>query len=338
MSHAEASPPDRLLALGANDELLRRYAALAAPSWALARVGVEHRGGWILEHADGTQLAQLSGKLRLAVQRREQQRPVVGDWVAFEPTPGDFALIHAALPRRSVVSRRAASGDSEQVLVANVDAVLVCVALGNVPTLRGLERYLSAIHEGGARPCVVLTKADRVDDTAPTLEAIRAHAPGVPVLAVSVLSGAGLEVLDAFASGGQTLVLVGASGVGKSTLVNRWLGAEALLTQGTRDADDKGRHTTTARHLFVLPSGAVVIDTPGMREFGVWEAPSGIELTFVELEAIASRCRFRDCAHGSEPGCALREAVARGEVDAARLEAWRGLKQQPATARRRPRR
>jgi ribosome biogenesis GTPase / thiamine phosphate phosphatase len=250
-----------------------------------------------------------------------------GDWVAVEPG-GNPRYVRTYLPRRTAFVRSTSSKRSEgQILAANVDYAIVAVSLAVELDLGRVERFLALAWESGAQPVVVLTKADLVPDAATLahlVEDVETTAPGVPVLSVSAMGGDGLDVLLAVVSGG-TAVLLGQSGAGKSTLANALLGEEVMDVQATRDADGKGRHTTTTRNLLVLPGGGVLIDTPGLRGVGLWDAESGVGQVFAEIESLAERCRFHDCAHESEPGCAVLAAVASGELGERRLDSYRKL-------------
>lgn len=250
-----------------------------------------------------------------------------GDWVAVEPA-GDPRYVRTYLPRRSAFVRSTSSKRSEgQILAANVDYAVVAVSLAVELDLGRVERFLALAWESGAQPVVVLTKADLVPD-ATTLsylvQDVETAAPGVPVLSVSSNLGEGLDVLAAVLSGG-TSVLLGQSGAGKSTLANALLGEDVMKVHATRDVDGKGRHTTTTRNLLALPGGGVLIDTPGLRGVGLWDAETGVSQVFSEIEALAAKCRFHDCAHTSEPGCAVLAALDTGELPERRLDSYRKL-------------
>ncbi|MFJ8358185.1 ribosome small subunit-dependent GTPase A [Streptomyces sp. NPDC093984] len=267
-----------------------------------------------------------------------------GDWVAVDPEGSDPRYVRTLLPRRTAFVRSTSSKRSEgQVLATNIDHVVICVSLAVELDLGRIERFLALamssssgealLHESadswesGAQPVVVLTKADVVPD-ATTLsyfvQDVETTAPGVPVLPVSAREGEGLDVLTAILSGG-TSVLLGQSGAGKSTLANALLGEDVMHVQATREVDEKGRHTTTTRNLLALPGGGVLIDTPGLRGVGLWDAESGVGQVFSEIEELAERCRFHDCAHAAEPGCAVLAAVEAGELPERRLESYRKL-------------
>lgn len=250
-----------------------------------------------------------------------------GDWVAVEPA-GNPQYVRTYLPRRTAFVRSTSSKRSEgQILAANVDHAIVAVSLAVEVDLGRIERFLALAWESGAQPLVVLTKADLVPDAvtlAHLVQDVETAAPGVPVLTVSALDGAGLDVLVAVVSGG-TSVLLGQSGAGKSTLANALLGEDVMEVQAARDVDGKGRHTTTTRNLLALPGGGVLIDTPGLRGVGLWDAGAGVGQVFSEIEALAEQCRFHDCEHDSEPGCAVRSALEAGELPERRLESYRKL-------------
>ncbi|MEU9331580.1 ribosome small subunit-dependent GTPase A [Streptomyces sp. NPDC048290] len=250
-----------------------------------------------------------------------------GDWVAVEPG-GNPRYVRTCLPRRTAFVRFTSSKRSEgQILAANVDHAVVAVSLAAELDLGRVERFLALAWESGAQPLVVLTKADLVPDAvtrAHLVQDVETSAPGVPVLPVSSVDGDGLDVLAAVTAGG-TSVLLGQSGAGKSTLANALLGEEVMDVQATRDVDGKGRHTTTTRNLLLLPGGGVLIDTPGLRGVGLWDAQTGVGQTFAEIEELARDCRFHDCAHESEPGCAVQAALDAGDLPPRRLDSYRKL-------------
>ncbi len=255
-----------------------------------------------------------------------------GDWAALDPgTAGREPRLVALLPRRTAIVRSSAARDSHgQVLAANVDTVVVAVSLA-VPLDAGrLERLLALAWESGARPVVVLTKTDQAADPAEAIAEAAAAAPGVEVVATSAVTGEGMDALAALLTG--TVVLLGASGAGKSTLGNALLGGGTLATGEVRDRDGKGRHTTVRRELLPLPGGGVLIDTPGLRGVGLHDAADGIEQVFAEIEELAGDCRFADCAHEAEPGCAVLAAIASGELPERRLTSYRKLLRENAWA------
>ncbi|GAA3061491.1 ribosome small subunit-dependent GTPase A [Streptomyces glomeratus] len=250
-----------------------------------------------------------------------------GDWVAVDPA-GNPRYARTCLPRRTAFVRSTSSKRSEgQILAANVDHAVIAVSLAAELDLARAERFLALAWESGAQPVVVLTKADLVPDPVTLsylVQDVEKSAPGVPVLPVSARLGEGLDSLRAVLSGG-TAVLLGQSGAGKSTLANALLGEDVMTVQATRDVDGKGRHTTTTRNLLLLPGGGVVIDTPGLRGVGLWDAGTGVGQVFSEIEELAAQCRFHDCAHGTEPGCAVRAALEAGELPERRLDSYRKL-------------
>jgi ribosome biogenesis GTPase len=314
------------------------FADLFAP-WAAGghrpgRVIAAHRGGDLVATAQGELLTQATGRLRHLAGPAVAGLPAVGDWVAVRG-----GRIHAVLPRRTAVTRRTpGSNAGEQVLAANVDLVVVVVAPGRDANPRRVERLLALAWESGGQPVVVLGRADLCPewgtDVAGELAGLAAVAPGVRVLALSCYTGEGVDEVAAMLAPGRTAVLLGSSGVGKSTLVNRLAGRDLLATGEVRD-DGKGRHTTTTRQLVVLAGGGLVIDTPGLRELGLWTNGAGTAAAFDDVEALAAGCRFDDCRHRTEPGCAVLEALEDGRLPAARFAAWEKLRRELAWAERR---
>jgi ribosome biogenesis GTPase len=326
-----------LTALGWHPRLDEAFAAHAAAGLVAGRVSLEHTHIYRVLTAEGERLARVSGRLRhRAVSRSEF--PAVGDWVALEiPAQGGDARIHAVLPRSSRFSRRAA-GDAteEQVVAANIDTVFLVGGLDRDFNIRRLERYLLVAWESGAAPVIVLNKADLVTspgELALRLDEARSLGPAVPVHAVSCRAPESLEALRGHLGFGRTGALLGSSGVGKSTIVNALIGQELLRTREVREADSRGRHTSTHRQLVVLPAGGVLIDTPGMRELQLWDA-GGLGGAFTDVAALAGSCRFRDCRHTGEPGCAVAAAVAAGTMPPARLESYRKLAAEQAHTER----
>ncbi|MCN9244314.1 ribosome small subunit-dependent GTPase A [Streptomyces sp. RY43-2] len=317
------SASSALAPYGWDDAWAEAFAPYDAEGLIAGRVVRVDRGRCDVVTADGVMYADTA-----FVTPHDPLRVVcTGDWVAVEPA-GNPRYVRAYLPRRTAFVRSASSKRSEgQILAANVDHAVVAVSLAAELDLARIERFLALAWESGAQPVVVLTKADLVPD-ATTLsylvQDVETTAPGVPVLPVSSQRGEGLDALAALVSGG-TSVLLGQSGAGKSTLANVLLGEDVMTVQATRDADGKGRHTTTTRNLLALPGGGVLIDTPGLRGVGLWDAETGVGQVFSEIRDLAEGCRFDDCAHDSEPGCAVRAAVEDGELPERRLESYRKL-------------
>jgi len=303
-------------ALGWTPERAAQLAALDRPELVGARVAGEHRGRLDLLTADGPLAAASSGRLRHAA-ASAADLPAVGDWVAAAPD----GVVHAVLPRRGGIARASPGGRSDaQVLAANVDVALILGSLNRDLDLRRLERMLTLAADARAEAVVVLSKADLVADVAQRVADVRIGLGGtVPVVAISVYAGTGLDALSAWLRPGVTAVLLGSSGVGKTTLLNALTGGPERRTAPIREGDDRGRHATSARELVPLESGAVVIDTPGLRLPRVWEQAGGLETAFADIAALARGCRFQDCRHAGEPGCAVTEAVADGRLPADRL-------------------
>ncbi len=321
-----------LAQLGWNDHFAAAFAPHAAAGCAPARVTLELKGFFEVTGAEGARLGECSGRFAHA-NRSSADYPAIGDWVAVAPQPGDDtrAIIHAVLPRRTKFSRKAAGEHSfEQVVAANVDTVFLVAGLDGNYSLHRMERYLAAAWASGAEPVVLLNKADLNDDTTALIAELGITGRDVPVHVVSAQTRRGLKALAPYLQPGRTIALLGSSGVGKSTLINRLVGERLQDTQEVREADNKGRHTTTQRELIVAPSGVIVIDTPGMRELQPWDAGAGIDAAFGDVTAVTARCKFRDCAHTVEPGCAVQAALADGSLDPARWTAWQRLQRAAA--------
>ena len=312
--------------LGWNSRWRDLFEPYAQDNLTPGRVVAEHRDAYRLETEAGERTGALGGRLRHHAERR-LDLPAVGDFVSLRLPAGEGpALVDAVLPRQTVFVRRAA-GDrpDDQVIAANIDFVFVMTALDHDMNLRRVERYLAAVWESGASPVVLLNKTDLCDEVDGKIAQIHRVALGVNVHAISALTADGLDAVQRYLKPGLTIGFVGSSGVGKSTLLNRLLGRDVQTTAAVRSHDSRGRHTTTHRELFVLPQGGLVIDTPGMREFHLSNADDGLGAVFVDIEALAADCRFADCAHRQEPGCAVRAAVDRRELDAVRLSAYEKL-------------
>ena len=308
---------------GWDDAWADEFARYDAEGLLAGRVIRVDRGQCDVVTADGTLRADTA-----FVTPNDPMRVVcTGDWVAVEPT-GNPRYVRTYLPRRTAFVRSTSSKRAEgQILAANVDHAIVAVPLTGDLDLGRIERFLALAWESGAQPVVVLTKADLVPDAVTLsylVKDVETTAPGVPVLTVSAATGEGIDVLAAVAAGG-TSVLLGQSGAGKSTLANALIGEDAMEVQATRDVDGKGRHTTTTRNLLALPGGGVLIDTPGLRGVGLWDAQTGVGQVFAEIEELAGQCRFQDCAHVAEPGCAVLAAVDSGDLSERRLDSYRKL-------------
>ena len=301
------------------------FRPFAAEGLTPARVAIEYNHLLRLYTTGGDVRAQHSGKLLHSATGRHAMA-AVGDWVAIRRTPGErTAVIEAILPRRTHFSRKAAGELTEQqVVAANLDVVFIVMGLDRDYNPRRLERYLVLVQDSGARPQVLLSKADLVADVAPQIAECQAVAPGADVYAVSVRDGRGLDRVRAALRAGQTGALLGSSGAGKSTLINHLLGSDLLAT-AVRASDQRGRHTTRHRQLVPLPGGGLLIDTPGMRELQLWTAPETTTTSFEDIDALAPGCHFSDCRHRSEPRCAVRAAVEDGRLDASRLESFHKL-------------
>jgi ribosome biogenesis GTPase len=302
------------------------FAPYAAQGYLPARVSLEHTHIYRVRTADDELLARVSGRLRHDASGRADF-PAVGDWVVLElpETDGD-ARIRAVLPRATRFSRRAAGNPTEeQVVAANIDVIFLVSGLDQDFNPRRIERYLVTAWDSGAAPVIVLNKADLVEDPDAIVAEVQALAPGVPVHAVSAKAPASLAALRALISTGRTAALLGSSGVGKSSIANALIGEERLPTREVRESDSRGRHTTTGRQMVLMPGGGILIDTPGMRELQLWDAGESVAGAFADIDALAGSCRFRDCRHQSEPGCAVAAAVAGGSLPAVRLESFRKL-------------
>jgi ribosome biogenesis GTPase / thiamine phosphate phosphatase len=328
---------NRLAELGWSPVWAGAHAEHAALGHDPARVVAEDRGSYLLAGPAGEVRAAVSGRFRFEADEDPAAYPAVGDWVSVEGGLVGETVIHALLPRRTALVRQAAGRRTEaQVVGANLDVVFVVASLNAELNVRRLERYVAAAWESGAEPVVLLTKADlRPDDeVADAMAEVAGVAVGAAVIAVSAVDGRGLEEVRARIGSGRTVAFVGSSGVGKSTLLNRLAGAEIAVTRDIREDDARGRHTTTRRQLHLLPDGGLVLDTPGMRELALWDA-DGLDRSFGDIDALAAGCRFRDCRHAGEPGCAVGAALADGRLAVDRLESWRKLLRETAHHERR---
>ena len=315
--------------LGWTDGHTTDFDPYAAEGLVPARVAAQHRGAYVLFSELGELRAEAAGRLAHDA-TGIGDLPAVGDWVAIAARPDEgTARIEAVLPRRTKFSRKVAlNASQEQVLAANVDAVFLVMSLNEDFNLRRLERYVTMAWESGARPVIVLTKTDLCPDSQLRVLEAESVAFGVPVLAISIVTGEGLELVRGQILPGRTVAMLGSSGVGKSTLVNTLAGEEVLATQPIREDDGEGRHTTTHRQLVLLPGGGLVLDTPGMRELQLWESSGGLSETFGDIEELALACRFSDCAHDTEPGCAIRAAIEDGTLEAGRWQSYLKLQRE----------
>jgi ribosome biogenesis GTPase / thiamine phosphate phosphatase len=318
----------KLATLGWDDAWNDAFEPYRAQGRSPARVSVQHRGAYDVLAAEGEQRARITNQLRR--KSTPADFPVVGDWVAID----EVGAITDVVPRRTVISRRAAhapstGGAREQVVASNVDLVFVTAALGQKLDRRLLERYVTLALESGARPAIVLTKADLEPDAAAIAASLEDIGGGIPVLVVSTRAAPGIEHVRRQLGDGVTGALLGPSGVGKSTLVNALVDDERLATGEVRD-DGAGRHTTTRRELVLLPGGGLIVDNPGMREVHLWLADDGLADAFADIVELESRCRFSDCAHETEPGCAIQAALQDGTLAHERWESFRALQRELA--------
>ncbi|HIH26630.1 MAG TPA: ribosome small subunit-dependent GTPase A, partial [Methanoregulaceae archaeon] len=311
--------PPTLDQLGWTADHTEAFAHYSGPYLLPGRVACRQKTAWEVLIDRGSVMAGISGALK-----RLGRFPTVGDFVVLlhQPEAGTSVIVDI-LPRTTVFTRGAAGREGpDQVIAANIDSVFIVTATGHDLNARRIERYLAIAHASGARPVVVINKADLADDPAALAGDLDLAASGIPVIPVSALTGEGITSLESFLAPGKTVVLIGSSGVGKSTLINRLLGRPVQEISGTRDYDGKGRHTTTVRQLFILAGGALMIDNPGLREVGIGTASAGIAGTFPDILDLAAGCRFHDCRHEREPGCAVREAVSCGTLPVSRLESY----------------
>ena len=311
--------------IGWNDRFESLFAPFKNSNLIPARVTRVNRGAVTVQSEMGIATASIAGRLS---PDGESGQPAVGDWVGIDPGESD-GVVRVILPRTgSLARRRPGEGDREQVAAANVDLVLVVESLDRGPNPRRIERASAIAWDGGATPVVVLTKLDLCADVDTSVAKAKEGAPFADVLTVSARTGEGIDLLTGVLVARSTAVLLGPSGVGKSTLTNRLLGEERLAVAEVREGDRKGRHTTTFRELVVLPGGACLIDTPGVRELGLWLDAGALGAAFPEIEEAAGRCRFGDCRHETEPGCAVLQAVELGNLDSARLASFLRLRRE----------
>lgn len=311
-----------LKTLGWDDHFAELFAPYAAEGLTPGRVSVQHRGAYDVLTEAGEIRCDIRGRL-FEEASSPADLPAVGDWVAVSTRPDEQAgTVEALLPRRTRFSRKTAwTATEEQVIAANIDVVFIVSSLNEDLSLRRLERYLTLARESGALPVVMLTKADLHPDPASAVAEVETIAMGSPIIVISSRDGTGLDLVRSYLDSGVTAALLGSSGVGKSTLVNTLAGSDLLETKEIRD-DGKGRHTTTRRELIQLPGGGLIIDTPGIRELQLWAADDGLEETFEDVTSLFAHCRFADCAHDAEPGCAVKAAIADGTLPRERWESY----------------
>ncbi len=315
--------------LGWNLFFQKHFQMLKIPGSVPARISSESKSLYRVYSQYGELTVKISGKLRYRV-GIESPHPAVGDWVVIKPRINEkTGIIHSILPRKSNFSRKVAGERTqEQVVASNIDTVFIVSGLdgGRNFNLRRIERYLTLAWNSGASPVVVLNKMDLCPDIGPYVQKVEAIATDIPIHSVSAKERIGLDALRKYLTKGNTAAFLGSSGVGKSALINSLLGADRQETREVREDDRMGRHTTTRRELILLPGGGVVIDTPGMRELQMWVGEDDLQDTFYDIAILSQRCRFQDCTHNTEPDCAVRDAVATGALDSARLESYRKLK------------
>jgi ribosome biogenesis GTPase / thiamine phosphate phosphatase len=315
--------------LGWNSFFQDHYAMQQNNNLIPARVSFQGRGMYRLISEDGELWAEIGGALRHE-SLGSGNLPACGDWVlADNPMDRDRTVIRFLLPRRtSFFRKQAGTAIGRQVIAANVDTVCLVSGLDSDFNPRRIERYLTIAWESGARPVIILNKADMCREVPIRIVEAMSLAPGVPVLVASAMEGRGLEDILSYAERGQTLALLGSSGVGKSSIVNRLLGRPVQEVREIDSDTGRGMHTTAARHLFLLPSGGLIMDTPGMREIQIWSIDAGLDTAFEDIKALSDGCRFRDCSHQTEPGCRVRNAVAEGELDEGRLNSYLKLRKE----------
>lgn len=314
---------------GWSDHFARAFEEVARPEYMPARVILQQRGGYILVTEKGEVRARAAG--RLLHEAGDVGQPCVGDWVALSINEKDgLGTVHAILPRQTSFVRRAIEDASRltQIIAANIDVAFIVTSMNADMNLRRIERYLAATRQSGAQPVIVLTKADLVDDPAQQVAQVSALDANCPVVTVSARDGQGLDQMLSWVQPRQTCVLIGSSGVGKSTLVNTLLSEDLMATQEVRESDDQGRHTTSHRQLVVLPNGGMLVDTPGIREVGLIDTDEGVSEVFDDVEQLVQACRFGNCGHTTEPGCAVRAALADGSLSQDRWDSFQKLSQE----------
>lgn len=315
--------------LGWGSFFSKNFSSQFQDGYTVGRVAVEQKNTYILYTELGELSAEVSGKMRHQAFGR-QDFPAVGDWVSISQIEGESrAIIQNILPRKSKFSRKTVGAvTDEQIVATNIDTVFLVSGLDKDFNKRRIERYLILVWESGANPVIVLNKADLCDEVEQRQAQVEAIASGVPIVVLSAVENKGLDGLIPYLGTGQTVALIGSSGVGKSTITNQLVGQDIQSVQSVRLGDNRGRHTTTHRELIILPSGGLLIDTPGMREVQMWAGADGLQETFADIESLATVCRFRNCKHEKEPGCAVQQALLDGTLDEERLKNYQKLQQE----------
>ncbi|WP_062107490.1 ribosome small subunit-dependent GTPase A [Bacillus niameyensis] len=324
-----------LVKYGWNAEWEKEFQPYKEKNYSVGRVTEEHTHLYKVITTHGVLQAEVSGRIRGKAEGRLGRRdefPAVGDWVYLREYPAEKkAIIHGLLPRKSKFSRKVAGkGTYEQIVAANTDIVFILTSLNSEFNVRRLERYLALSWESQATPVIVLTKADLCSDIQKKVAEVESIAIGVPIHVISSIRNDGINNLHPYIKPGQTIALLGSSGVGKSTLINCLIGKEIQRVNEVREGDDRGKHTTTHRELILLPGGGMIIDTPGMRELQVWEADDGLEQMYDDITQLSERCHFRDCLHRHEPGCAVQAAINEGILDPERLHNYEKMHNEAA--------
>ncbi|NJK73805.1 MAG: ribosome small subunit-dependent GTPase A [Microcoleus sp. SU_5_6] len=315
--------------LGWNDFFASSFAPYRLQGFAVGRIAIAYRNTYVLYSEAGELAAEITGKLRHRASE-PQDFPAVGDWVVIRAIESEArSTIHAILPRKTKFSRKTIGAKTEeQIVAANVDTVFLVSGLDGDFNLRRIERYLILAWESGASPVIVLNKADLCDNIEGRITEVSAVAIGVPIIVLSAANNRGLDELKPYLRSGKTVALLGSSGVGKSTITNQLLPEATQTVQPVRQSDDRGKHTTTHRELIVLPTGGLIIDNPGMRELQIWAGDTGLQETFADIETLAQQCRFRNCQHDNEPGCAVQQALAEGKLDDSRFLSYQKLQKE----------